>query len=87
MTGKVGSRAQVMHGTAHHTVGGLQKKDLKYVDGHIKSKRASAASKKSSKSSSFKKFINYVSKSKKFRLAPKKGTVAYKKLMYFSKSK
>jgi hypothetical protein len=26
----IGSRAQVMHGTAHHTTGGLTKKDLKY---------------------------------------------------------
>ena len=25
-----GSRAQVMHGTAHHTSGGLTKRDLKY---------------------------------------------------------
>jgi DVNP family len=28
-TQTVGSRAQVMHGTAHHTSGGLTKKDLK----------------------------------------------------------
>lgn len=28
-TKAVGSRAQVMHGTAHHTTGGLVKKDLK----------------------------------------------------------
>jgi len=27
---KIGSRAQVMHGTAHHTSGGLTRKDLKY---------------------------------------------------------
>jgi hypothetical protein len=26
---KIGSRAQVMHGTAHHTTGGLTKADLK----------------------------------------------------------
>lgn len=26
----IGSRAQVMHGTAHHTSGGLTKGDLKY---------------------------------------------------------
>lgn len=26
----IGSRAQVMHGTAHHTSGGLTRKDLKY---------------------------------------------------------
>lgn len=27
----VGSRAEVMHGNAHHTSGGLRKRDLKYV--------------------------------------------------------
>jgi len=27
---RIGSRAQVMHGTAHHTTGGLTKKALKY---------------------------------------------------------
>lgn len=43
----VGSRAQVMHGTAHHTSGGLTKKDLKYNKyGRIVSKAASAAGKK-----------------------------------------
>ena len=26
---QIGSRAQVMHGTAHHTAGGLKKGDLK----------------------------------------------------------
>ena len=26
----IGSRAQVMHNTAHHTSGGLTKRDLKY---------------------------------------------------------
>jgi hypothetical protein len=27
---RIGSRAEVMHGTAHHTSGGLTKKSLKY---------------------------------------------------------
>jgi hypothetical protein len=40
----VGSRAQVMHGTADHTSGGLKKSDLKYnAYGKIVSKAASAA--------------------------------------------
>lgn len=44
----VGSRAQVMHGTAKHTSGGLEKKDLKYnKQGRVVSKARSAASKKS----------------------------------------
>ena len=38
----IGSRAQVMHGTAKKTSGGLQKKDLKYnKQGRIVSKRKS----------------------------------------------
>ena len=44
----IGSRAQVMHGTAKKTSGGLQKKDLKYnAQGKIVSKRASKSAKKS----------------------------------------
>ena len=43
----VGSRAQVMHGTADKTPGGLQKKDLKYNKaGKIVSKRKSLSAKK-----------------------------------------
>jgi hypothetical protein len=39
----VGKRAQVMHGTAHHTSGGLTKKDLKYnKHGKIVSRKKSA---------------------------------------------
>lgn len=44
---KIGSRAQVMHGTAHHTSGGLTKKDLKYNKwGRIVSRKKSAHAKK-----------------------------------------
>lgn len=43
----VGSRAQVMHDTAHHTSGGLTKADLKYNKwGRIVSRRKSATAKK-----------------------------------------
>ena len=43
----IGSRAQVMHGTAHHTSGGLTKKDLKMNKwGRIVSKAKSAKAKK-----------------------------------------
>jgi DVNP family len=39
----VGSRAQVMHGTAVKTAGGLTKKDLKYnKNGRIVSRKKSA---------------------------------------------
>ena len=44
----IGSRAQVMHGNADKTSGGLTKKDLKYnKHGKIVSKKASVAAKKS----------------------------------------
>lgn len=43
----IGSRAQVMHGTAHHTSGGLTKKDLKYnKNGRIVSRKKSMKAKK-----------------------------------------
>ena len=47
MEHRVGSRAQVMHGTAHHTSGGLTKGDLKYnKNGRIVSRKKSMKAKK-----------------------------------------
>jgi hypothetical protein len=44
---KIGSRAQVMHGSAHHTSGGLTKTDLKYNKwGRIVSRKKSTMAKK-----------------------------------------
>ena len=44
---RIGSRAQVMHGNAKQTGGGLKKKDLKYnKQGKIVSKKMSAMAKK-----------------------------------------
>ena len=44
---KIGSRAMVIHGTAHHTSGGLTKRDLKYNKwGRIVSKKRSLLAKK-----------------------------------------
>ena len=46
----VGSRAQVMNGTCHHTKGGLTKKQLKYnKHGKIVSKKASMKAKKANR--------------------------------------
>jgi hypothetical protein len=43
----IGSRAAVMHGNAHHTSGGLTKKDLKYnKHGRIVSVKKSSKAKK-----------------------------------------
>ena len=41
----VGTRAQVWHGTADRTAGGLTKKDLFMKNGRIRSKRASRSAK------------------------------------------
>ena len=78
-TQAVGSRAQVMHGTAHHTSGGLTKSDLKYKDGEIKSKAKSKTEKKNP-------WIAAVEEAKKsLRIPktefamPKKGTELYKR--------
>ena len=44
---QLGSRAQVMHGTAHHTTGGLTKGELKYnKSGRIVSRKKSMKAKK-----------------------------------------
>ena len=58
----VGTKAQVWHGTAHHTSGGLTKKDLMKHKGRIVSKKKHALGKKA-----FKKLVAAGYK-------PKKGT-------------
>ncbi len=46
----IGTRAEVMHGSAHHTSGGLTRKDLKYnKHGRIVSRKASERGKKALK--------------------------------------
>ena len=80
----IGSRAEVFHGTADKTSGGLEKKDLMMKDGRIISKAASKASKKSYKKSAFKVFVDLAkekSKDGKFHRVPKSGTKAYDKLL------
>ena len=66
---QVGSRAQVMNGTCHHTPGGLTKKHLKYnKHGRIVSRKKSLKAKKENrlvkagyiaKKGHFKLFKNY----------------------------
>lgn len=79
----VGSRAEVMHGVAKHTSGHLKKTDLRIVRGKIVSKAASKAAKLRLKDSPFKAFVQFAkkSKSKKMKLAPKKKSSEYKKIM------
>jgi hypothetical protein len=71
MTMKVkatGSRAEVMHGTAKHTAGGLKKGDLMMRKGRIVSKKASAAGKKAIKRL---RALGYIAKKGKFTLFKK----------------
>jgi hypothetical protein len=76
----VGSRAEVFHGTADKTAGGLSKKDLIMKDGRIVSKAASKAALKRVKKEGKKAMVN-VFKPKKtgFKLQPKVGTAEYEK--------
>jgi CBS domain containing-hemolysin-like protein len=78
----VGSRAEVFHGTADNTAGGLTKKDLMKDsnDGRIKSKAAQQAALARMKKEGKKAMVK-VFKPKKsgFKLQPKAGTVEYEK--------
>lgn len=79
----IGSRAQVFHGTADMTPGGLTKSDLmqdKY--GQIKSKAASEAAKKRMKAEGSSAMVKVFKAPKgTFKIQPPKGTAAYKKLI------
>jgi hypothetical protein len=82
----IGSRAEVFHGNADNTSGGLAKKDLMMKDGRIISKAASKAAKKSLKSNpKFAAFIDLAkekaAKKDTFCLVPKKGSKTYKKII------
>lgn len=64
----VGSKAQVYHGTAKHTSGGLTKKNLVKSKGRIKSKKQVAHGKKAIKNL---RKLGYVAKKGTFRLFKK----------------
>lgn len=81
-TKPIGSRAEVFHGTAERTSGGLTAKDLMLdaKDGQIKSVAAHQAAIERMKKEG-KKHLTKVFKPKKgaFTLQPKEGTKEYKK--------
>jgi len=83
-TKPIGSRAEVFHGTAAKTSGGLTQKDLMLDpnDGQIKSVAAHKAALKRMEREG-KKHLTKVFKPKKgkFTLQPKEGTKEYKKKM------
>lgn len=71
MSQAIGSRAQVLSGTADHTSGGLRSSDLvRGADGRIKSKAQVAAGKSNP---GLKKWRTAVNKAKKKLDIPKKG--------------
>lgn len=78
----VGTKAQVFHGAANHTAGGLDKKDLfqDAKDGRIKSKAQSKAGKQNPGLKAWRKALGQAGglKEGKFTLV-KKGSSSYKK--------
>ena len=80
---RIGSRAQVFHGAAKSTAGGLKAGDLvRDDDGRIKSKKAQMSALERMKNEGKNAMVK-VFKPKKsgFKLQPKEGTAAYKKLI------
>ena len=79
----VGTRAQVLHGTADRTAGGLEKENLMLSkDGRIVSKAARAAALKRMKREKGKHLTKVFRPAKKgFKLQPRKGTKEYKERM------
>jgi hypothetical protein len=65
----VGSRIQVMHGTADHTAGGLKKGDLMMHKGRIVSRKAHAAGKRAIQRL---RAAGYIAKKGHFKLFTKK---------------
>ena len=79
----VGTRAQVFHGNALKTAGGLTRKDLKKNSkGEIVSIKASmAAEERLKQNPAFQAFVKHAGKGGEFKKSPKSGTKAYKSLM------
>lgn len=80
----IGSRAEVFHGTAQKTSGGLMKKDLVLgADGLIKSRQAVKSSLARMKREGDKHLTSVFAPKDdgKFHLQPKKGTKKYKTLV------
>jgi hypothetical protein len=86
----VGTKAQVFHGTADKTAGGLVKADLFLdpADDRIKSKAQSAAGKKNPALKAWRESLDQAGALKEGKFKPiKKGTAAYKKAKKIYKKK
>lgn len=76
-----GTRAQVMHGTARKTKGGLTKADLKYnKDGRIVSRVKSRSAGHLSAWNKAAKAEGYMKKGQAFKPLPRAGTAAYARI-------
>jgi hypothetical protein len=84
----VGSRAQVMNGTADKTAGGLEKGDLKYQGGRIISKAQQAAAKANPALKMWREAVKKSGGLKEGKFVPIKGKVldkAHKKFAQLQK--
>lgn len=83
----IGSRAQVMHGNADETAGGLKKKDLKLCkkSGEIVSKEKSKGEKKNPWIIALAKAKKELGLKKGEFVLPTKGSALYKKAMELKK--
>ena len=79
-----GTRAEVMHGAAVKTTGGLEKSDLQYVDGRIVSKKACRAA---LRNPGLQKWRAAVNSAKKELGIPKTGEMALVKGMLLRKAR
>ena len=76
---RIGSRAQVMHGNAKMTGGGLKKKDLKYnKQGKIVSKKMSSMAKKEKRLQK----AGYTTKKGQFGAGPELKNIVYNMIQY-----
>ena len=83
----VGSRAQVYHGNAKHTSGGLHKKDLMKKAGRIVSRKASAAAKKKFKKMPKALKAKFTENKKKMKKGEIKKPKSHKKKSHSKKKK
>lgn len=80
-----GTRAQVFHGTADKTPGGLSKSDLMLKDGHIMSKAQSAAGKANPGLKKWRSAVKKAGGYKKGEFTPVAGKVLAKARKIFAK--
>jgi hypothetical protein len=83
----VGSRAQVMNGTADKTPGGLEKKDLKYEGDRIVSKAQQAAAKSNPALKMWREAVKKSGGLKSGKFVPIKGKVLEKAHKKFDQMK